>query len=64
VIRKIIISFDKFSEDMDFSLLEPNNTFRLENYFESIVREFNALGKVVEIQKKEKEFTSNQNLHS
>jgi predicted nucleotidyltransferase component of viral defense system len=56
---RIFYGVPRFSEDMDFSLLEPNKSFRLENYFESIVREFNALGKEVEIQKKEKKISTN-----
>jgi predicted nucleotidyltransferase component of viral defense system len=56
---RIFYGVPRFSEDMDFSLLDPNKSFRLENYFESIVREFNALGKEVEIQKKEKKISTN-----
>lgn len=56
---RIFYGVPRFSEDMDFSLLEPDDSFRLENYFESIVREFSALGKEVEIQKKEKKNSTN-----
>lgn len=59
---RIFYGVSRFSEDMDFSLLEPDETFRLENYFESIIREFNALGKEVEILKKEK--ITNTNVES
>lgn len=59
---RIFYGVSRFSEDMDFSLLEPDETFRLENYFEFIIREFNALGKEVEILKKEK--ITNTNVES
>jgi hypothetical protein len=39
---------------MDFSLIAPNIDFRLEDYFPSIINEFNAVGKDVVISKKEK----------
>ena len=44
----------RFSEDMDFSLLSPNENFKFENYFQPIVDEFDALGHKVEITKKDK----------
>ncbi|HDR52337.1 MAG TPA: nucleotidyl transferase AbiEii/AbiGii toxin family protein [Mariniphaga anaerophila] len=56
---RIFYGVPRFSEDMDFSLLEPDEFFRLENYFEPIISEFNALGKEVEIQKKEKKVSTN-----
>ncbi|MFW6277418.1 MAG: nucleotidyl transferase AbiEii/AbiGii toxin family protein [Prolixibacteraceae bacterium] len=56
---RIFYDVPRFSEDMDFSLLQSNETFRLENYFESIIKEFDALGKEVEIQKKEKQTSTN-----
>jgi predicted nucleotidyltransferase component of viral defense system len=50
---------DRFSEDMDFSLLAPDATFALENYFDAILAEFKALGRGVTISKKEKTKTTN-----
>ncbi len=44
----------RFSEDMDFSLLAPDNDFKFENYFQPIIDEFDSLGRKVEIKKKEK----------
>jgi hypothetical protein len=45
-------------EDMDFSLLQPERTFKLENYFSAITEEFETLGRKVIITKKEKKSTS------
>ena len=44
----------RFSEDMDFSLLTPDDKFVFENYFQPIIDEFDALGRKVEIKKKDK----------
>ena len=44
----------RFSEDMDFSLLSPNENFKFENYFQPIVDEFDSLGHKVGITKKDK----------
>lgn len=44
----------RFSEDMDFSLLAPDDNFRFENYFQPIIDEFDNLGRKVEIKKKDK----------
>lgn len=44
----------RFSEDMDFSLLTPDENFKFENFFQPIIDEFDSLGRKVEIKKKEK----------
>lgn len=44
----------RFSEDMDFSLLAPDDDFKFENYFQPIIDEFDHLGRKVEIKKKDK----------
>ena len=44
----------RFSEDMDFSLLEPDLNFRFEDYFPAVVEEFKMAGKDVEIKMKHK----------
>jgi predicted nucleotidyltransferase component of viral defense system len=51
---RIFHKLQRFSEDLDFSLLQPDNSFLLENYFEAIIDEFKALGREVVISKKEK----------
>lgn len=51
---RIFYDVQRFSEDMDFSLLNPDKSFRLEKYFESIRAEFNSLGREIMLTKKEK----------
>ena len=51
---RIFHGIDRFSEDMDFSLIEPNLNFKLEDYFLAIKNEFEAVGRDVEITKKDK----------
>lgn len=48
---RIFHESQRFSEDMDFSLLEKDENFTLENYFEPILSEFIALGREVNITK-------------
>ena len=56
---RIFYNLDRFSEDLDFSLLEPDEKFSLEPYFEAVVNEFEALGISVSIQEKKKSTASN-----
>jgi len=56
---RIFHGLQRFSEDMDFSLLQPDENFALENYFEPIITEFKALGKEVVINKKTKTAQTN-----
>lgn len=51
---RIFYNIQRFSEDMDFSLLEKDSDFSLDNYFEPIVNEFKAMGREVTISKKAK----------
>ena len=51
---RIFYGLQRFSEDMDFSLLQTDEKFVLENYFEAIIAEFKTLGKEVVINKREK----------
>ena len=52
--RRIFHKLDRFSEDMDFSLLTTDSSFKLENYFPSIIDEFKMLGREIVITKKDK----------
>lgn len=52
---RIFHGIDRFSEDMDFSLLKSNPNFKLEAYFSAIKNEFEAVGRDVEITKKNKQ---------
>lgn len=51
---RIFHGLPRFSEDMDFTLLQAQDGFLLENYFDAIQNEFLALGREVVITKKDK----------
>lgn len=51
---RIFHELPRFSEDMDFSLLEKNASFSIEEYFSAIQNEIQSLGRQVQIVKKEK----------
>ena len=51
---RIFHGLQRFSEDIDFSLIKKDEKFSIDNYFEPIVNEFNALGRKIVINKKEK----------
>jgi len=50
----LLYDMPRYSEDMDFSLLEPDLAFRFEDYFPAVVQEFKLAGKDVEIKMKHK----------
>jgi predicted nucleotidyltransferase component of viral defense system len=56
---RIFHGLQRFSEDMDFSLLQPDDKFSLEDYFNPIKEEFKALGRDVVITKKTKKNQTN-----
>jgi predicted nucleotidyltransferase component of viral defense system len=51
---RIFHGLDRYSEDLDFSLLETDPSFSLTPYFSAITDEFEALGIRVSIRKKDK----------
>lgn len=51
---RIFHNLQRFSEDMDFSLMQTDETFAWETYFPYIEREFEALGRTVTITKKDR----------
>lgn len=51
---RIFHGLQRFSEDMDFSLLAPDNHFDFSRYFQPIIDQFAMVGRDVEIHKKEK----------
>lgn len=51
---RLFYNLDRFSEDLDFSLLEADSNFSLEPYFIAIVDEFEAQGITVSIREKDK----------
>ncbi len=56
---RVFYGLERFSEDLDFSLLKRDNKFELQPYLESIINEFNALGIQVNVQEKIKTKQSN-----
>lgn len=51
---RVFHSLERFSEDMDFSLIKPDSEFELQKYFQPIVDEFAMMGRRVEIRMKDK----------
>ncbi len=51
---RIFHGLNRFSEDMDFSLLQKEKNFDFEQFFPSIINEFEIAGRTVEITKKDK----------
>lgn len=51
---RIFHGLHRFSEDMDFSLLAPNENFDFTYYFQPIIDQFAMVGREVEIRKKDK----------
>lgn len=56
---RIFHGLDRFSEDLDFSLLSSMPEFSLAPYFDGIVTEFEAIGMTVSIKEKKKSQQSN-----
>ncbi len=52
---RILYGLNRYSEDLDFSLLNPNPNFSIEPYFKAILDEFKSLGLTVTIKKKAKQ---------
>ena len=51
---RIFHGLQRFSEDMDFSLLSPDESFDFPSYFQPIIDAFTLVGRKVEIRKKDK----------
>ncbi|WP_262245994.1 nucleotidyl transferase AbiEii/AbiGii toxin family protein [Parapedobacter soli] len=56
---RIFYGLDRFSEDLDFSLLSPDPEFDLGKYQDAIVHEFESLGMKVSVREKKKAAKSN-----
>lgn len=56
---RILYGLDRFSEDLDFSLLKPNPSFTIQDFFSSVQREFDALSIPIELTQKQKRRSSN-----
>jgi len=59
---RIFYGLNRFSEDLDFSLLEVNPDFSLDKYLDAILTEFQSLG--MEVSVKEKLKTNKNNIES
>jgi predicted nucleotidyltransferase component of viral defense system len=55
---RIFHGLDRYSEDLDFSLLETDTTFSIEPYFSAIKEEFESLGLRIQIREKDKRIKS------
>lgn len=49
---RIFYGLDRYSEDLDFSLLKADSDFSIEPYFKALLDEFNSLGLTVSIKEK------------
>ncbi|CCV65514.1 conserved hypothetical protein (DUF1814) [Paracholeplasma brassicae] len=56
---RIFYGMDRFSEDLDFSLLVSDDTFDIDKYFKPISDAVNSLGLNFEVSKKDKTLNSN-----
>jgi len=52
---RIFYGLDRYSEDLDFSLLESDSDFSIEPYFNAVLDEFTSLGLTVSIKEKTKQ---------
>ncbi|MEJ7693206.1 nucleotidyl transferase AbiEii/AbiGii toxin family protein [Daejeonella sp.] len=59
---RIFYGLDRFSEDLDFSLLEVNPDFSLNKYLDAVIAEFESLGMQVSVREKQK--TNQGNIES
>ena len=51
---RIFHGLNRFSEDMDFTLLKEDSSFNFERYFQPVIDQFALVGRKVEIKKKDK----------
>ena len=56
---RIFYGLNRFSEDLDFSLLKVDSDFSLDKYLEAILVEFDSLGMKVSVKEKQKTIHSN-----
>ena len=59
---RIFHGLDRFSEDLDFALIDRDESFKLDKYFPSLQKEFLSYGLEINIETKKKE--NNQNIQS
>ncbi len=56
---RILYGLDRFSEDIDFSLLEPDKSFTITDYFTALNNELTSFGFNIEINYKDKKTSTN-----
>lgn len=61
---RIFHGLERFSEDMDFSLLNKDDSFDFTQYFQPIIDEFEAIGRKVDIKRKTRRTSERLNLPS
>jgi hypothetical protein len=59
---RIFYGLDRFSEDLDFSLLKVDSDFSLNKYLDAVLAEFESLGMQVSVREKQK--TNQRNIES
>lgn len=60
---RIFHGLQRFSEDMDFSLLMQDDKFNFTKYFPAIIDAFTMVGREVEIKKKIRRISEKSNRH-
>lgn len=55
---RILYGLNRFSEDLDFSLLEKDKSFNIDRFFPFIIEEFDALGIKINLRSKNKKGSS------
>ena len=55
---RVLYGSNRFSEDLDFSLLKKDASFNIEYYFQYIINEFEAFGIDIAIKKKQKKINT------
>src|ERR1700730_10652307 len=56
---RILYGLDRFSEDLDFTLLKPDKQFKLAPYNQAIVDELGGFGFEIKVETKNKNIISN-----
>lgn len=52
---RLLYGLDRFSEDLDFSLLKPDPDFRFDPYFDFLRKELGSLGLEIELDRRDKD---------
>ena len=56
---RLFYGLNRFSEDLDFALIKKDDNFNLDEYFPSLVKEFQSYGIEINVESKLKSFDSN-----